>query len=80
MIEGEQKITKWVAKQNGKNYVLSFEIILNDNINPVEILMGYYYIYQEFIMSYIIRMKGKEMSEYIMMLKLHQFLFKKSHY
>lgn len=59
---------------------MSFEIILNDNINPVEILMGYYYIYQEFIISYIIRMKDKEMSEYIMMLKLHQFLFKQSHY
>lgn len=42
--------------------------------------MGYSYIYQEFIMSYIIRMKDKEMSDYIMMLKLHQFLFKQSHY
>lgn len=42
--------------------------------------MGYYCLYQEFIMSYIIRMKGKEMSDYIMMLKLHQFLFKQSHY
>lgn len=40
-----------------------FEIILNDNINPIEIFMGYYYIYQEFIMSYITRMKGKEMSD-----------------
>lgn len=76
----KKKITKCVAEQSRKNYVLSFEIILNDNINPVEILLGYYSIYHEFIMSYIIRMKGKEMSEYIMMLKLQQFLFKQSHY
>lgn len=40
-----------------------FEVILNDNINSIEILMWYYYICQEFIMSYIIRMKGKEMSD-----------------
>lgn len=40
-----------------------FEIILNNNINLIEILMGYYYIYQEFIMPYFIRMKGREMSD-----------------
>jgi len=40
-----------------------FEIILNDNINPIEILMEYYSMYQELIMSYILRMKGKEMSD-----------------
>lgn len=40
-----------------------FEIIFNNNINLIEILMGYYYIYQEFIMPYFIRMKGREMSD-----------------
>lgn len=40
-----------------------FVIIFNNNINLTEILIGYYYIYQEFIMSYFIRMKGREMSD-----------------